>query len=261
MDFETILVGRREPAMWITINRAEARNAINPQVMAEMIAALDGARSDSSVRALVLTGAGDKAFCAGGDLGGGGGMQSGPVHQHFDRGLFSELIRRMRGLPQPVVARVNGHALGGGFGLALACDLIVAADHSEFGTPEINVGLWPYIITSVIHRNLPVKVALEMMMLGKRMGAEDAARWGFVNRVVPGGELDKATDELTSQIASKSPLILRLGKESFYAAEDMSFDSALRYLENQLTIGLSAEDAVEGITAFIQKRPPEWKGR
>jgi enoyl-CoA hydratase len=261
VTFETLLIEEKRGAAWVTINRPDARNALNPQVMRELIEAVNDARSNEAIRSVVITGAGEKAFSAGGDLGGGGGMQAGAIAQHYDRTLLSQLFMAMRDAGKPVIARLNGHALGGGFGLALACDLIVAADHAELGTPEINIGLWPYIITAVIHRNLPQKVALEMMMLGKRIPADEAARWGIVNRVSPAGELDKAVEELLDELAGKSPVILRLGKDSFYRAQDLDFASALRYLESQLTIGLTAEDALEGIQAFIQKRPPEWKGR
>jgi enoyl-CoA hydratase len=259
VGFQNLRVERYGASLRITIDREAARNAINPEVMNELIDALQMAKDDEDAACIVITGAGDKAFCAGGDL--GGGMASGAVAQHFDRAMLSELFKRMRTLGKPVIARVNGHALGGGFGLALACDLIISADHAEFGTPEINIGLWPYIITSVIQRNLPDKVALELMMLGKRIGAADAKRWGFVNEVVSASELDGAVTRWVEGIAGKSPLILRLGKDSFYAARDMSFDDALAYLQSQLSIGLLAEDAMEGIQAFIQKRPPQWRGR
>lgn len=260
MTYETLAVQPRPPASWLTINRPDARNAINPQVMRELIDALGAAEGDDSTRVVVLTGEGDRAFCAGGDLA-GGTMQQGAMAQHFDRALLAQLFRKMRELGKPVVARVNGHALGGGFGLALACDLIVASEDAEFGTPEINIGLWPYVITAVIQRNVPTKVAMEMMMMGKRMGARDAAGWGLVNWVVPSAELDGAVDEVVGELASKSPLILRLGKESYYGAEDMDFEDALRYLENVLTVGLQSEDVAEGISAFFAKRKPEWKGR
>ena len=255
------LVEEERGVAWITINRPDARNALNPQVMRELTKAVNNARDNDTIRSIVITGAGEKAFSAGGDLGGGGGMQAGAIAQHFDRTQLSHLFLAMRDSGKPVIARLNGHALGGGFGLALACDLIVAADHAELGTPEINIGLWPYIITAVIQRNLPQKVALEMMMLGKRIPADEARRWGIVNRVAPAGELDNAVNELLGELADKSPVILRLGKDSFYRAQDLDFASALSYLESQLTIGLTAEDALEGIQAFIQKRPPDWKGR
>lgn len=261
MTFENLLVDERGPALVVVINREEARNAINPAVMRELLEALRVGSESESVRAIVITGAGDRSFCAGGDLGGGGGMQGGAISQHFDRSLISKLFLEMRLCEKPVIAKVNGHALGGGLGLALACDLIVSTDEAEFGTPEINIGLWPYVITAVINRNVPPKVALEMMMLGKRMSASEAQRWGFVNRVVPREKLDAEVNALVDDLSTKSPLILRLGKESFYTAQDMDIEKALKYLENQLSIGLQAEDVAEGISAFFQKRKPEWKGR
>jgi enoyl-CoA hydratase/carnithine racemase len=159
------------------------------------------------------------------------------------------------------VARVNGHALAGGFGLMLACDLVIAADDVEFGTPEINIGLWPYMISAVIQRNVPRKVALDMMLTGRRVTAKEGGRWGMVNRVVTRDGLDAAVDDLVGELASKSPLILSLGKRSFYRSQDMSFEDALAYLHSMLTVNLESEDVAEGVSAFVQKREPEWKGR
>ena len=212
------------------------------------------------MRVVILRGAGERAFCAGGDLGGMSGDAS-RVAQHEARGALPELFRGMQECPKPIVARVNGHALAGGFGLMLACDLVIAADDAELGTPEINLGLWPHMITAVIHRNVPRKVALEMMLTGRRVRAPKAARWGMVNRAVPRAELDDAVAAVVGELASKSPLILALGKRSFYGSQDMSFDDALAYLQAMLTVNLEAEDVAEGVGAFLQKRPPEWKGR
>jgi enoyl-CoA hydratase len=243
----------------ITINRPDRRNAINPDVVSGIAGALGGAEDDESVRAVVVTGAGDKAFCAGGDL--GGMTADGRVAQHFLRGEVGDLFTQMRRSRLPIVARVNGHALAGGFGLMLACDVVVAASDAEMGTPEINLGLWPFMISAVIQRDLPRKVALELMLTGRRMSAEEGARWGFVNRVTDRDDLDDAVRELTEVLASKSPLIAALGKRSFYRAEDMSFEDSLEYLAGMLTVCLESEDTVEGVTAFLEKRSPEWKGR
>lgn len=243
----------------ITINRPDRRNAISPDVVRGISDALTQADADDSVRVIVLTGAGDKAFCAGGDL--GGMTADSRVAQHFGRAEVGELFQQMRASSKPIVARVNGHALAGGFGLMLACDLVVAADTAQMGTPEINLGLWPFMITAVIQRDLPRKVALDLMLTGKRIDAAEGERWGFVNRVVPAAELDAAVDELVETLASKSPLITHLGKRSFYRAEDESFSNALEYLAGMLTVCLESEDTIEGVTAFMQKRPPEWKGR
>jgi enoyl-CoA hydratase/carnithine racemase len=183
------------------------------------------------------------------------------VAQHDARGALAVLFRSMQECPTPIVARVNGHALAGGFGLMLACDLAIAAEESEFGTPEINLGLWPYMISAVIQRNVPRKIALDMMLSGRRITAEEAGRWGMVNRVVTRAGLDTAVDSLVGELASKSPLILALGKRSFYRSQDMSFDDALAYLHSMLTVNLESEDVAEGVSAFLEKRPPEWRGR
>lgn len=243
----------------ITINRPDKRNAINPEVVAGIAEALSQAESDDSIRAVVLTGAGEKAFCAGGDL---GGMTSDSrVEQHFLRANVGDLFEQMRASRLPIVARVNGHALAGGFGLMLACDLVVAADHAQMGTPEVNIGLWPFMITAIIQRDVPRKVALEMMLTGERLDASEGERWGFVNQVVPVSELDSAVDKLVGTLLAKSPLIAGLGKRAFYRSEDMATSDALSYLAGMLTVCLESEDTVEGVTAFLQKRPPEWKGR
>jgi enoyl-CoA hydratase/carnithine racemase len=257
---DTVLYTVDGPVARVTINRPEVRNALNVSVMRELRGAMANARSDDGVRVVVLTGAGDKAFSAGGDLGGFSAEQS-KVEQHRLRGTLADLFEDMTRLGKPVIARVNGHALAGGFGLMCACDLVVAADTAEMGMPEINMGLWPFIITAVVARRLPRARALELMMTGERITAVEAERIGIVNRVVAASDLDKATDELARTVASKSPAIMRLGKDSFYAAADMGFREALDYLHGQLGICLETEDTVEGVTAFLQKREPNWKGR
>lgn len=244
----------------IAIDRPDRRNAINPEVVRGIASGLERAEADEAVKVVVLTGTGDKAFCAGGDLG-GMSEADGKVGEHFMRAEVGELFQQMRSSPLPIVARVNGHALAGGFGLMLACDLVVAADDAQIGTPEVNIGLWPFMISAIIQRDVPRKVALDMMLTGRRMPVAEGERWGFVNRVVPRAELDNAVDELVSEIASKSPVIVGLGKRSFYRAEDMDTAGALEYLAGMLTVCLSSEDTIEGVTAFIQKRAPEWKGR
>jgi enoyl-CoA hydratase len=243
----------------LTIDRPERRNAINPEVVRALRAGLADAEADESVRVLVLTGAGDNAFCAGGDL--GGMTADSKVGQHRERAEVGELFAAMRASRLPIVARVNGHALAGGFGLMLACDLVVAAEDAQMGMPEIDVGLWPFMITAIVQRDLPRKLALELMLTGRRIDASEGERWGFVNRVVPRDGLDAAVEEQTETVASKSPLIAALGKASFYRAEDMTFEAQIDYLAGMLTLCLESEDTVEGVTAFLQKRAPEWKGR
>jgi enoyl-CoA hydratase/carnithine racemase len=243
----------------ITIDRPDRRNAINPDVVTGIAESLTTAENDDAVHAVVLTGSGDKAFCAGGDLGGMG--SEGAVQQHFIRAEVGDLFSQMRKSRLPIVARVNGHALAGGFGLMLACDLVVAADDVEIGMPEVNLGLWPFMITAVVARDLPRKVALDLMLTGRRIPASEGARWGFINRVVPRAELDATVDALAADLASKSPLIVKLGKNSFYNVEDTGFQESLDYLAGMLTVTLGSEDTAEGVSAFFQKRQPEWKGK
>jgi enoyl-CoA hydratase len=201
------------PVATNTINRPERRNAINPEVTRKLSESFARAEADEAIVTAVLTGAGDRAFCAGGDL---GEMSSeGAVEQHFIRAGVGELFGQMRKSRLPIVARVNGHALAGGFGLVLACDLVVAQDDAEMGTPEIDIGLWPFMVTAALQRDLPRKVALELMLTGKRISADEGERWGFVNCVVGHGELDNAVGELTEPLASKSRLVAALGKRSF----------------------------------------------
>jgi enoyl-CoA hydratase/carnithine racemase len=242
----------------ITINRPERRNAINPNVVRSILRNLELAEADGA-RAIVLTGAGDEAFCAGADLGGMTG--EGAAEQHFERAEIGELIKAMHASSLPIVARVNGHALAGGFGLMLSCDLVVAAEDVEMGMPEVNLGLWPFMISAIVRRDLPRKVALELMFTGRRIGPQEGTRFGFVNRVAARPELDAATNDLVDELKSKSPLILSLGKRSWHRAQDMDLEEALEYLAGMLTLCLQSEDTAEGVGAFFEKRKPQWKGR
>ncbi|HUF33817.1 MAG TPA: enoyl-CoA hydratase-related protein [Acidimicrobiales bacterium] len=242
----------------ITIEREERRNALSWALVAELRQALAEVRADPEVRVVVLTGAGDRAFCAGADLA-GMGEGAGVVEQHEARGELARLFEDLWSLGKPTIARVRGYALAGGFGLALACDLVVAADDAIFGTPEIDVGLWPHMITVPLTRSMPPKVALELMLTGRRVGAAEAERIGFVTRVVPVDELDAAVDELAATLAAKPPAVVKLGRDAFYAVWDLAAADALRLLHPMLSVTAATEEATEGIAAFTEKRPPSWR--
>ena len=245
----------------ITINRPDRRNAMSWEVMRGLRQALAEAKADQEVRVVVLQGAGDQAFCAGADLGGMAGGESGFLALHESRGVLASIFEDLWSLGKPTVARVQGWALAGGFGLALACDMVVASERARFGAPEINVGLWPHMITVPLVRSMPPKKALELMLTGRQVGAAEAERLGFVNRVVAHEDLDGAVDELVAELASKSPAVMKLGRSGFYSVWDMEAQEALTHLHALLTLNTQTEDAAEGIAAFLEKRPPRWSGR
>jgi len=244
----------------LTIDRPERRNALSWAVLTEMRSRVAEIKADPEARVVVLAGAGDKAFCAGADL---GGMADGAsyVDLHDSRGELAALFTDLWDLGKPTIARVQGYALAGGMGLALACDLVVASDDAVFGLPEIDVGLWPFMITVPLTRSMPPKKALELMMTGRRVGAAEGERIGFVTQVVGLDELDDAVDQLATTLASKSPAVLRLGRQSFYDVLDRSASDALPLLHALLTVTTGTEDSVEGIAAFAEKRLPVWRGR
>jgi enoyl-CoA hydratase/carnithine racemase len=244
----------------VNLNNPEKRNMLSAQMLAELVAAMRRARDAEEVRAVVLTGAGDKAFCAGADLG-GFAADVPLVAKHFASDLFLEFFRLMPRLGKPSLCAVNGHVLAGGMGLALSCDLVIAREGATFGTPEINVGAFPYMIMAIIYRNVPRKKVNEMMLLGERLSAEQAVEHGLANRVVPAEEFDAAVADWAGKLASKSPVLMRLGHDAMYRQQDMALDDALEFLRSQLSLTFSTEDIVEGVTAFFEKRDPEWKGR
>ncbi len=229
------------------------------QTMGELAGRVNEAAADPAVRVIVVTGAGDRAFSAGGDL--TGRFVDAPLADHDARGALADLIRSLRRCGKPVIARVNGHALAGGFGLAAACDIVIAVDDAMFGTPEVNVGLWPMMITAVLQRLIPRRAAFELMATGRRISADEALRLGVVSRVTSRAELDSVVDETVDRLLAVSPAVLALGKDAFYAVEDMPLDAALDHLHNGLTTVALTEDAAEGVASFVEKRAPQWRGR
>jgi enoyl-CoA hydratase/carnithine racemase len=244
----------------VTLNRPDQRNALNGALLSQLVEAMKRARDDSEVKAVVLTGAGDKVFCAGADLG-GFAADAALVEKHFASDLFLEFFRLMPRLGKPSLCAANGHVLAGGMGLALSCDLLIAKEGITFGTPEINVGAFPYMIMSIIYRNVPRKKVNEMMLLGERIDAEQAVEYGLANKVVPEKDFQGAVDEWAAKLASKSPVLMRLGHDAMYRQQDMALDDALEFLRSQLSLTFSTEDIQEGVKAFFEKRDPDWKGR
>ncbi len=244
----------------LTIDRPRARNALSPAVVRGLMEALERADADASVRVLVLTGAGEKVFCAGGDLGTMAGDE-GFLATHEGRRAYGRLLARFQEVRKPTVARVNGHALAGGLGLVLACDLAVMVESAELGTPEIDVGLFPMMMMALLQRHVGRKRALELVLTGDRLPAKDALALGLVNRVVPAAELDAAVGALAGKLAGKSQAVLALGRRAFFTAEDLPLPAALEYLSSQLSLNVLADDAGEGISAFLEKRTPQWKDR
>jgi enoyl-CoA hydratase len=256
---EELLYEVKDGVARVTLNRPDQRNALNAELLGALVEAMRSARDDEAVRAVVLTGAGERVFCAGADLG-GFAADAPLVAKHFASDLFLEYFRLMPRLGKPSLCAANGHVLAGGMGLALSCDLVIAREGARFGTPEINVGAFPYMIMSIIYRNVPRKKVNEMMLLGEQISAEQAVEYGLANKVVPADEFDQAVDEWATKLASKSPVLMRLGHDAMYRQQDMAIDDALEYLRSQLSLTFSTEDIQEGVKAFFEKREPEWKG-
>jgi len=244
----------------IALDQPETRNALSDELLSELIAALESARDDPAVRCVVLTSTHERVFSAGANLG-GFAAEVPPVHKHFATERFPRLFRLLGELGKPSICAANGHVLEGALGIALACDLIVAREGVRFGTPEINVGVFPFMIMALIYRNVPRKAANELLLLGEQISAQEAQRIGIVNRVVPAGEFDAAVTEWAEKLARKSPVLMKLGKGAIFRQQDMALADALDYLRAQLTIALSTEDIQEGVRAFFEKRAPQWRGR
>jgi len=258
-DLEQVLLVADGHVATVTLNRPEQRNPLSAVMLRDLAAALQWCRDESDVRVVILTGAG-RVFCAGADLSSFDGEMTG-LERYRSRDLFVDLFILMAELGKPIVGRINGHALAGGLGLACSCDILVSVDTATFGTPEINVGIWPMMIQAILSRSIPRKVLLEMEMLGDRWTATQLQSLGIINRVVPLEQLDSAVKEIADQLAKKSPVAMRLGRDSFYRQQDMDFRAALHYLHGQFLLVSQTEDSREGIKAFFEKREPDFKGQ
>jgi enoyl-CoA hydratase len=244
-------------AAYLTINRPERRNALSDEVFDGLREGVRAAGSNAGVRALVLAGAGDRAFCAGGDL--------RNMHEatdefaaHRGRAQLAGLLRDLWELGKPTIARVQGYALAGGFGLAVACDFVIASDRAVFGAPEVKAGLWPYMITVPLLQALRPKDALRLMLTGRQVTAEEGVRLGFVSELVTHERLDTAVTTLVDELAAVSPQAVSLGRTAFYSVLNHDMDARLRMLEAALSVNLSFADAKEGLTAFAERRTPVW---
>jgi enoyl-CoA hydratase/carnithine racemase len=256
MEDRHLLYRVGEGVGYITINREPHRNAITPEAIALFHDYLDEALKDEKVRVLLITGAGDKAFCTGAQL--SGDVTTGGKNIFAS---YAGLLDRIASFPKPTVARVKGFCLAGGMGFMLACDIVIASDDSKFGTPEVNVGLWPMMIGALIFRNVLQKKAMEMILLGERLTAQEALAMGLITRVVPAADLEGEVKKVLALLTSKSPIGMRIGKQAFYAAANLPLKEALNFLSEKIGEVAGTEDAKEGITAFIEKRQPNFTGK
>jgi enoyl-CoA hydratase/carnithine racemase len=260
MAYEKLRYEVADGVATIALDHPETRNALSDAMLDELLTAFARARDDDRVRCVVLASTHEKVFSSGGDL--GGFTADIPlVQRHAANERFPRLFELMGRLGKPIVCAAGGHVLAGGLGLALACDLIVASERATFGTPEINIGLFPFMIAALIGRNIGRKKMNELLLLGGRMDAREAHAIGIVNRVVAPGDLDGAVAEWAQALAAKSPLVVKLGKDSLYAQQDMAFGEALEFQRAQLAIALSTQDVREGVAAFMERREPTWSGR
>lgn len=253
-----VLLEKRGPAFWITLNRPQKRNAINQAVIDGIREGYEQAHADSDVRVIVLTGAGDKAFCAGADLQPGQAFSFDYSKPNAD---YADLIRLARNSTLPSIARVNGVCMAGGMGLLCMTDMAVAADHVRFGLPEVKIGVFPMQVLSLLQQLVPKRVLNEWCFTGEPFDVETAREQGLINLVVPAAELDAGVQRLVDKLASNSPTAIRRGKYAMRAIESMSFEQAIAYTETQIGTLALTEDAQEGLASFNEKRPPKWTGR
>lgn len=257
-DTAAVLHARHDHAFWITINRPDKRNTLNAEVLAGIRSGYAAAHADPDVRVIVLTGAGDKAFCAGADLQPGKGFAFDFARPNTD---YADLLRCAHAATLPCIARVNGACLAGGMGLLCMADMAVAADHVAFGLPEVKVGVFPMQVMSLLQHIAPRRLVREWALGGEPFDAATALRAGLLNHVVPAAELDAKVQWLVQRIADKSPTAIRRGKVALRAIESMSFEQAIAYTESQIALLAMTDDAREGLAAFNEKRRPNWTGR
>lgn len=243
----------------IALNKPEVRNAFDDEMVNGLVDALNQADQDDAVRCVILTSTHEKIFSAGGNLNGFAAQESLLTkHQrNYQAPRMMDLIRK---ISVPVLCALNGHALAGGFGLIMACDLVVAKQGVRIGTPEINIGAFPFIISALMKRNIPQKKVMEMLFLGEQMPVEEAHSLGMINRVVEAEDFDETIRDWSERLASKSPLMIKLGKQALCEQENLSLTESFNLLQHYLTLAQNTEDVKEGVAAFMEKREPIWKG-
>jgi methylglutaconyl-CoA hydratase len=256
---DSVMLEKRGHALWATINRPHKRNALNAEVISGLTKAYREAHEDEEVRVIVLTGAGDKAFCAGADL-----QNSGAAFaMDFSRPNvdYADLLRLAQNATKPAIARVGGVCMAGGMGLLCMTDMAVAADHAIFGLPEVKVGVFPMQVMSLLKSMAHPRLVNEWALTGEPFDAQTAQAAGLLNYVVPAAELDAKVDWLIARIIDKSPTAIRRGKYAMRAIASMSFDESIAYTESQIALLALTEDAKEGLKAFGEKRKPSWSGK
>jgi enoyl-CoA hydratase len=260
MNYATLRYDVADGVATVALNQPDTRNALSDALLTDLLAALEAARDDGDVRCVVLTSTHEKVFSSGGNLA-GFAAEVPLVHKHFATERFVRIFSLLGELGKPSICAANGHVLAGALGLALACDLVIAKDGARFGTPEINVGVFPFMIMALIYRNVGRKKTNELLLLGEQISAQDAERIGIVNKVASAEEFDAAVADWAAKLAAKSPVLMKLGKDAIFRQQDMAFEDALDFLRAQLTIAFSTEDIQEGVKAFFEKREPRWTGR
>ena len=257
MDDPHLLYRVKEGVACFTINREKQRNAISAEALDLFLRHLDEALENDAVRVVCVTGAGNRVFCAGADLGAGMGESDGMTA--FRK--YAKLLKKLAGFPKPTVARVNGSCVAGGTGFMLACDIVIASSKATFGTPEVNVGLFPMMLGALLFRNILRKKAMEMVLLGEKLSAQQALEMGLITRMADPDDLDAEVDKVLKILVKKSPIGMKIGKEAFYAAADMPFEQALDLLAEKFSDVAATQDAREGIMAYLEKREPLFSGK
>ncbi|MBV5268652.1 MAG: enoyl-CoA hydratase/isomerase family protein [Afipia sp.] len=258
MSDGTVLHDKRGHAFWITINRPDKRNALNASVIAGIVDGYRRAHEDSDVRVIVLTGAGDKAFCAGADLQPGAGFAFDLSQPNL---AYADMLRTAQNATKPSVARVNGVCMAGGIGLLCMTDMAVATDDVIFGLPEVKVGVFPMQVLSLLQAIAPPRLVREWCFTGEPFSAAEAKEAGLLNHVAPRADLDAKVEWLVSRLTDKSPTAIRRGKYAMRALASMSFDQGIAYTESQIAVLAMTQDAKEGLAAFAEKRKPVWTGK